>query len=40
GILVFVFYCARNTELWDYHSEKKQHETEERNAVYHFQYVP
>lgn len=40
GLLVLLFYCVRNQEMWDYRKDKKDEEEKEKNKTYDFVYHP
>ncbi|KAL9978916.1 hypothetical protein ACROYT_G016500 [Oculina patagonica] len=40
GLLVLLFYCIRNQEMWDYRKDKKDEEVREKNKTYDFVYHP
>lgn len=40
GLLVFLFYCVRNKEMWEYRKQKKDEEEKEKNKTYEFVYHP
>jgi len=40
GLLVLLFYCIRNQEMWDHRKDKKDEEEREKNKTYDFVYHP
>lgn len=40
GLLVLLFYCVRNQEMWDFHKGKKDEEEREKKKTYDFVYHP
>lgn len=40
GLLVLLFYCIRNQEMWEYRKGKKDEEEKEKNQTYDFVYHP
>ncbi|KAM7451676.1 hypothetical protein ABFA07_000700 [Porites harrisoni] len=40
GLLVLLFYCIRNQEMWEFRKGKKEEEEKEKNKTYDFVYHP